>query len=85
MGNYGITIARSVGKEINALQDRIKDRVVKAIDSLRNEPRPKGTVKLKGRESLYRIRVGHYRIICSIDDDNLIVDIAYVRHRSKAY
>ncbi|MBI2152730.1 MAG: type II toxin-antitoxin system RelE/ParE family toxin [Candidatus Rokubacteria bacterium] len=37
------------------------------------------------REDLWRIRVGDYRVIYSIDDDARIVDISAVRHRSDAY
>jgi len=34
---------------------------------------------------LWRLRVGNYRVIYSIDDANRIIDISAVRHRRDAY
>ncbi len=82
---YRITIASYAEKEILLLPEKAYERVAKAIDSLRFKPRPHGTVKLKGKRNLYRIRVGDYRIIYSVDDRKRIIDISYVKHRSKAY
>lgn len=85
MAEYEITFASSAEKEIKALPDRVKRRAEKMIDALRVNPRPRGTIKLKGREDVYRIRIGDYRIIYTIDDERCLVDISYVRHRSRAY
>jgi mRNA interferase RelE/StbE len=41
--------------------------------------------ELKGGGQLWRIRVGDYRIVYSIDDDQVVVDVIGVPHRSKAY
>jgi len=82
---YDISLASSAEKEINSLPKNIQERVEKAIDLLKDIPRPPGTIKIKGKEDLYRIRKGDYRIIYSIDDENHIIDICYMRHRSKAY
>ena len=48
-------------------------------------PRPYDSKKLHGHSSLWRIRVGVYRVIYIIDDDKKVVDVAVVRHRSDAY
>lgn len=85
MVEYEITLASSAEKEINSLSKSIQKRVEKAIDSLKINPRPHGVVKLKGRKDIYRIRVGDYRVIYTIDDKKHLVDVSYVRHRSKAY
>ncbi len=82
---YRITIASSAEKEILSLPDNTYERVEKAINSLKLDPRPHGTMKLKGKRNVYRIRVGAYRIVYSVDDKKRIVDISYVRHRGKAY
>ncbi len=60
-------------------------RVWSRIKALAAEPRPPGCRKLQGHESLWRIRVGDYRVIYAVYDDRRIVDIVAVRHRSKAY
>lgn len=82
---YEITLSRSADKEIFKLPISVQQRVENAIDSLHIQPRPSGVVKLKGEKDLYRIQVGNYRIIYSIDDDRGIIDIGYVRHRREVY
>lgn len=85
MAKYKITLSTSAEKEIKSLPKSIQKRVEKIIDSLIVDPRPSGTIKLKGRKDIYRIRVSNYRIIYTIDDKKHLVDISYIRHRNKAY
>jgi mRNA interferase RelE/StbE len=59
--------------------------VVKVIDSLAENPRPEGCAKLKGKGNIWRIIIGDYRIIYSIDDQIEIIEIYRVRHRKDAY
>ncbi|MEH2388914.1 MAG: type II toxin-antitoxin system RelE/ParE family toxin [Nostoc sp.] len=49
------------------------------------EPRPIGVKKLAGEESLYRIRVGGYRVIYQIFDNILLVNVIKVKHRREVY
>jgi mRNA interferase RelE/StbE len=58
---------------------------VRRIEGLSTEPRPPGCRKLVGANNLWRIRVGDYRVIYSIDDPRRRVDVNAVRHRSDAY
>lgn len=51
---------------------------------LSKDPRPQGSLKLKGRNE-YRIRVGNYRIIYDIYDSKLIVGVATFGHRKDVY
>ena len=44
-----------------------------------------GIKKLKGFKKLYRIRIGNYRIIYSVQSDVLIVEILKIAHRKDAY
>ena len=44
-----------------------------------------GTRKLTGTESLYRARIGDYRIVDEIDDSKNLVDIQIVAHRREVY
>jgi mRNA interferase RelE/StbE len=85
MDNYSITFARSARKELESLDAGIVRRVFLKIELLSREPRPTGCRKLVGEENLWRMRVGDYRILYSIDDGNKSVDVIAVRHRSKAY
>jgi mRNA interferase RelE/StbE len=40
---------------------------------------------LTGADSLWRIRVGDYRVLYEIQDERKLVDILAIRHRSDAY
>lgn len=46
---------------------------------------PAGCKKLHGSEDAYRIRVGDYRIIYTVDDGVLVVAIERIRHRREVY
>ncbi|MDQ7858548.1 MAG: type II toxin-antitoxin system RelE/ParE family toxin [Armatimonadota bacterium] len=60
-------------------------RIISRVEALATDPRPPGCVKLQGAADLWRVRVGEYRVIYAIDDDQRLVDIRVVRHRSDAY
>ena len=82
---YDVTFARSARKELERLGPPLRSRVFRRIELLGAEPRPSGCRKLEGAEDLWRIRVGDYRVIYSVDDTRRIVDVNAVRHRSDAY
>ena len=83
--NYKVVLSRQAVKEIKKLpRDTIK-KVHSKISSLSFDPRPSGVVKLASFQNLWRIRVGNYRIIYSIEDDIRIVDIREVVNRKNAY
>ena len=59
-------------------------RILVKIELLATDPRPTSCKKLRGYSTLWRLQVGEYRIIYSIDDNNHI-DVSVIRHRSEAY
>jgi mRNA interferase RelE/StbE len=63
----------------------MRKRVSEAIDSLEENPRPSGVKKLKGSKELYRLRVGDYRIIFAIRDQELLVIVVNAGHRRDVY
>ena len=85
MSKYSVTFARSGRKELESLPTAIVRRIFPKIESLAENPRPSGCKKLKGSSDLWRIRVGEYRVIYSILDRIVRVEIIAVRHRSDAY
>jgi mRNA interferase RelE/StbE len=82
---YEIVFARSARKELQSLSQTVAERILEKVELLASNPRPSGCKKLHGHSSLWRIRVGEYRVIYSIDDNNMVVDISVIRHRSEAY
>jgi len=85
MAELRITLASSASRELERLDPPIARRVLGAIQKLSSNPRPPGCVKLAGSKNDWRIRVGHWRILYTIDDEKRTVDIAAIRHRSDAY
>ena len=85
MARFEILIKRSAAKEIEAIsRKKDRQRIVRKIRQLAEDPRPPGSQKLSGRDR-YRIRQGPYRIVYSIEDDRLIVYVVKVGHRSDVY
>jgi len=85
MSLYEVVFASSARRELQALSQATARRILKKVELLASNPRPSGCKKLHGHSNLWRIRVGDYRIIYSIDDNNQIVDVSIVRHRNEAY
>ena len=85
MADYTITFARSARKELENLPANIADRILEKIELLATNPRPPGTIKLHGQKNLWRLRVGDYRAVYSIDDFSRTVDVSVVRHRREVY
>lgn len=85
MAEYTISFARSARKELAALSASVVQRILPKIEALSANPRPSGCKKLKGSRFLWRIRIGEYRVVYSIFDQQILVEIIAVRHRSDAY
>jgi len=85
MADYTITFARSARKELENLPAHIADRILRKIEALAVSPRLPGVIKLQGSRKFWRLRVGDYRVVYSINDFSRTVDVAVVRHRRDVY
>lgn len=65
MARYEVSITRKALKELNGLDERSKNRVLKALVILRDYGFSSrlDIKKLRGYRNHYRIRVGDYRIL----------------------
>ena len=81
---YKVQIVHAAEKEMDKLPTVIHTRISRRILSLEDDPRPKSVKKLSGREE-YRLRVGDYRVLYTVDDKDTIVIIFAVSHRREAY
>ena len=84
MAKYKITIKKSAAKELEDIPKKDLQKIIKRIQSLAQNPRPPGAHKLSGQQH-FRVRQGDYRIIYSIDDKDLIIDIVKIGHRREIY
>ncbi len=84
MEKYEIVFRRSVLKDLKTIPKKGVQRILTAIESLVDNPRPPQCRKLTSEEK-YRFRCGVYRILYSIEDDKLIVCIVKIGHRKDVY
>lgn len=63
----------------------IAAKIALQIKALSDNPRPNGCKKLVGTEHSYRIRINDYRVIYSIFDRELIVQVIKLGHRQYIY
>ena len=85
MSRYTVEIARRAIKSIAGLPRKEQHWVRAAIDLLAGEPRPPSCVALAGEESLYRVRVGDYRILYEVIDARLVIQVVRGGHRRDVY
>lgn len=83
--NYRIEFVRQASKQFKSLSKQDQKRVKAKVDTLVTEPRPNGVVKLSGKDNLYRVRAGNYRIIYNIQDNKLLVLVVKIGHRRDVY
>jgi mRNA interferase RelE/StbE len=84
MAEYKIHFRESVEKDFRVIPKKDVKQILQRIELLAAEPRPLGCEKLTDQER-YRIRQGRYRIVYSIQDDELTVWIVKVGHRKDIY
>jgi mRNA interferase RelE/StbE len=85
VAEYSLTIKSSARKELEALDDTLFTRIESKILRLADNPRPPGCTKLKGYSDIWRIRIGDYRVLYTIDDKEFAVRISRIAHRREVY
>lgn len=85
MGKYRVLIKPSAVKELeNIPRKKDRQRIVKRIKALADDPKPHGSQKLSGKDR-FRLRQGSYRIIYTIEDDALVIYVVKIGHRKDVY
>ncbi|MEL6438718.1 MAG: type II toxin-antitoxin system RelE/ParE family toxin [Cyanobacteria bacterium J06621_8] len=85
MALYEIEWKRSAKKELRKLDKLVIIRILQAVESLAEDPLQPGSKTLAGSNSIYRIRVGNYRVIYNIESSVLTIEIIKVVHRGQVY
>jgi len=85
---YRVEVSPAADRDLERLKGRIRredfERLGAASRSLADEPRPHGVRKIKGAERAYRIRVGSYRVVYEVYDNEQLVLILQVARRTEA-
>jgi len=82
---YKIAFAPAALRQLRKLPKPDQQRIMRAIQSLEDDPRPPNSKKLQGAESFWRIRVGDYRVVYEIQDSKLIVFVLRIANRKDVY
>ena len=84
MEKYSVTFKKSVAKDLRNIPNSDVKRILEKIETLAENPRAEGTVKLSAQER-YLVRQGVYRIVYEVRDAELIIQVVKVAHRSSVY
>lgn len=87
---HRLEVTPAAGRDLERLKKRIQrggfERLRVAIRDLANEPRPHGVRKIQGTERAHRIRVGSYRVVYEVyDNENLVLILQVVRRTESTY
>lgn len=82
---YALSFQPAAARSIRKFPRDIASRIKTATEALRENPRPPGVKSLAGERGLWRIRVGDYRIVYEIQDNQLLVLVIRVAHRREVY
>ena len=85
MARYDVALTSSAEKELKKLPGHWIARIVPRVEHLASNPRPSGCKKLRGGNREWRLRAGDYRVVYTIDDTELLVEVTRIRHRSEVY
>ena len=84
MARYELRFKPSVAKDLRDIPRADVRRILARIETLCDDPRPSGSEKLSAQER-YRLRQGNYRILYTVADAEVVVEIVKVGHRREVY
>ena len=82
---YTVIIKRKALKFLATVPKRDYTKLREHIEDLSHDPHPAGSIKLTGEDNIYRYRYGIYRILYTVENAQLIVNIIEIGHRKNIY
>ena len=82
---YRVNLTPAAQRALRRLDRPIRSRVLGALTALGADPHPHGAKTLQGGDGLLRVRVGDYRVVYSVHEDQLLVLVVVLGHRSVVY
>lgn len=83
--HYAVTFKPSAAKELRKINRADQVRIAQKIQALASDPYPQGVKKIIGGDGEFRLRVGNYRVIYTVEDGRLIILVLAIGHRREIY
>ena len=83
--SYSLILNPSIEKDLRSLPKTFILKAVKQIIALQDDPIPHQAKKIVNADGMYRVRVGDYRIVYSVSDQDETITILRISHRSNVY
>jgi len=81
---YNIKFEKRVKKDLKGVPREKLQKIIVEIENLTNNPYPPSSTKLKGRDA-WRIRIGDYRVIYTVNNNELLILVVKIGHRKDVY
>jgi mRNA interferase RelE/StbE len=82
---YEVLLERRAERDIQRLPKEVFDRIIPHLKALSENPKPSGCRKISGSRSDWRIRIGDYRVIYEVSEQEQVVKVMRIRHRKSVY
>ena len=82
---YTVVLSTRAKREMRKLEKDVQQKITMALDLLADEPRPPKAVAMRNEKGVYRVRLGNYRIVYEVIDNELIVWVIRVADRKDVY
>jgi mRNA interferase RelE/StbE len=82
---FRVEFTTAAAREIRKLDPQIRRRILGGVAVLEHDPRPHGCRKLAGHDNAWRLRVGDYRVLYEVFDEQVLVTVVRVAHRRAVY
>ncbi|MES0835596.1 MULTISPECIES: type II toxin-antitoxin system RelE family toxin [Nocardiopsidaceae] len=83
--SYEVAFEDQALKQLAKLDKPVRMRIFRTVRELAVDPRPAGSIPLKGDTDAWRVRVGDYRVVYTVHDGRLLVLVLSVAHRREVY
>jgi len=83
--SHRIVFSKPAEKQFRRLPTEVQQVLARRVSALADHPHPPDSRKLEGAGDCYRIRQGDYRLVYAVFDDQLVVLVLRVGHRSEVY
>jgi mRNA interferase RelE/StbE len=82
---YEVSLERKAERDLKKLPAEVFNRIIPQLKALAKKPKPSGCRKITGSQNDWRIRIGDYRVIYEIDEEEKVVKVMRIRHRKDVY